>query len=144
MVRYDMMKLRFSKILEGLNMNKETIHATNAPAAVGPYVHAVKTGNLLFTSGQIGLDPVTGEMVEGIEAQAHQSLKNLGAVLEAASLTYSDVIKTTVFLDDMNDFAVVNAIYAEYFTGEAPARSCIEVAKLPKDAVIEIEAIATK
>ncbi len=125
-------------------MNKEAINAKNAPAAVGPYVHAVKAGEMVFTSGQLGLDPVTGNLAEGVEAQAHLSLKNLGAVLEAAGLTYSDVVKTTVFLDDMNDFAAINAIYAEYFTGEAPARSCVEVAKLPKGGLIEIEAIAVK
>lgn len=125
-------------------MNKEVINAKNAPAAVGPYVHAVKAGEMVFTSGQLGLDPVTGNLAEGVEAQAHLSLKNLGAVLEAAGLTYSDVVKTTVFLDDMNDFAAINAIYAEYFTGEAPARSCVEVAKLPKGGLIEIEAIAVK
>ncbi len=125
-------------------MTKEVINAKNAPAAVGPYVHAVKVGDIVFTSGQLGLDPVTGDMPEGVEAQAHLSLKNLGAVLEAAGLTYSDVIKTTVFLDNMNDFAAINAIYAEYFTGVAPARSCVEVAKLPKGGLIEIEAIAVK
>lgn len=125
-------------------MNKEIINAKNAPAAVGPYVHAVKAGEFVFTSGQLGLDPVTGEMADGVEAQAHVSLKNLGAVLEAAGLTYSDVVKTTVFLDDMNDFSVINGIYAEYFTGDAPARSCVEVSKLPKGGLIEIEAIAVK
>ncbi len=125
-------------------MIKEVINAKNAPAAVGPYVHAVKAGDLVFTSGQLGLDPVTGSLPEGVEAQAHQSLKNLGAVLNAAGLSYSDVVKTTVFLDDINDFAAINAIYAEYFTGETPARSCVEVAKLPKGGLIEIEAIAVK
>ena len=125
-------------------MNKEVINAKNAPAAVGPYVHAVKAGEMVFTSGQLGLDPVTGNLADGVEAQAHLSLKNLGAVLEAGGLTYSDVVKTTVFLDDMNDFAAINTIYAEYFTGEAPARSCVEVAKLPKGGLIEIEAIAVK
>lgn len=125
-------------------MNKEVINAKNAPAAVGPYVHAVKAGELLFTSGQLGLDPVTGEMPEGLKEQAHLSLKNLGEVLKEAGLTYSDVVKTTVFLDDMNDFATVNEIYAEYFNGVAPARSCVEVAKLPKGGLVEIEAIAVK
>jgi 2-iminobutanoate/2-iminopropanoate deaminase len=125
-------------------MNKEVINAKNAPVAVGPYVHAVKAGELLFTSGQLGLDPVTGEMPEGLKEQAHLSLKNLGEVLKEAGLTYSDVVKTTVFLDDMNDFATVNEIYAEYFNGIAPARSCVEVAKLPKGGLVEIEAIAVK
>jgi 2-iminobutanoate/2-iminopropanoate deaminase len=130
--------------MEEFKMNKESINAKNAPAAVGPYVHAVKAGDMVFTSGQLGLDPVTGNLPEGVEAQAHQSLKNLRAVLMAAGLSYSDVVKTTVFLDNMNDFAAINTIYAEYFTGEAPARSCVEVAKLPKGALIEIEAIAVK
>lgn len=125
-------------------MMKETVNAKNAPAAVGPYVHAVKAGEFVFTSGQLGIDPATGEMPEGVKAQAHLSLKNLGAVLEAAHLSYSDVVKTTVFLDDMNDFAAINEIYAEYFSGEAPARSCVEVAKLPKGGLIEIEAVAVK
>jgi 2-iminobutanoate/2-iminopropanoate deaminase len=130
--------------MEEFKMNKEIINANNAPAAVGPYVHAVKAGDFLFTSGQLGLDPVTGIMAEGVEAQAHLSLKNLGAILKEAGLTYSDVIKTTVFLDDMNDFGTINVIYAEYFQGEAPARSCVQVAKLPKGGLIEIEAIAVK
>lgn len=123
-------------------MNKTIINAKNAPAAVGPYVHAVKVGDFLFTSGQIGLIPETGTLQEGIVAQTEQVLKNLGAVLEEAGLSYSDVIKTTVFLDNINDFAVVNEIYAKYFSGEAPARSCVEVAHLPKDALVEIEVIA--
>lgn len=123
-------------------MDKTIIHAKNAPAAVGPYVHAVKVGDLLFTSGQIGLIPETGELQEGIVAQTEQVLKNLGAVLEAAGVGYADVVKTTVFLDDINDFATVNEIYARYFAEEAPARSCVEVSKLPKGALVEIEVIA--
>ena len=122
----------------------KTIFAEKAPAAVGPYVHAVGTENLVFTSGQLGLDPETGILPEGIEAQTHQALKNLGAVLEAAGLGYQDVVRTMVFLDNMDDFAAVNQIYAEYFKGEAPARSCVEVARLPKGGLIEIEAIAAK
>lgn len=121
-------------------MNKTVIHAKNAPAAVGPYVHAVKVGDFLFTSGQIGLIPETGELQEGIQAQTEQVLKNLGAVLEEAGLTYDDVIKTTVFLQNISDFAVVNEIYAKYFLNQA--RSCVEVAHLPKDALVEIEVIA--
>lgn len=123
---------------------KKAINANNAPAAVGPYVHAVEVGEMVFTSGQLGLDPVTGELPEGIEAQTHQSLKNLGAVLEAAGSDFDHVVKTTVFLDNIGDFAAVNAIYAEYFNGEVPARSCVEVAKLPKGGLVEIEAIAVK
>lgn len=123
---------------------KKAINANNAPAAVGPYVHAVEVGEMLFTSGQLGLDPATGELPEGVEAQTHQSLKNLGAVLEAAGSDFDHVVKTTVFLDNIGDFAAVNAIYAEYFKGEVPARSCVEVAKLPKGGLVEIEAIAVK
>ena len=123
---------------------KKTIHAEKAPAAVGPYVHAVEAGNLVFTSGQLGLIPETGVLPEGIEAQTHQALKNLGAVLEAAGLDYKDVVRTMVFLDNMDDFAVVNQIYAEYFKDEAPARSFVEAARLPKGGLIEIEAIAAR
>lgn len=125
-------------------MTKTVINAKKAPAAVGPYVHAVKAGNLVFTSGQIGLIPETGVLAEGIVAQTEQVLKNLGAVLEEVGLSYEDVIKTTVFLDDINDFAAVNEIYAKYFIGDAPARSCVEVAALPKGALIEIEVIAAE
>ncbi len=123
-------------------MKKTIINAKNAPAAVGPYVHAVKAGNFVFTSGQIGLIPETGVLARGIAAQTEQVLKNLGTVLSEAGLAYTDVIKTTVFLDSMDDFAVVNEIYAKYFTGDAPARSCVEVASLPKEALVEIEVIA--
>ena len=97
-------------------MTKTIINAKNAPAAVGPYVHAVKAGNFVFTSGQIGLIPETGVLAEGIAAQTEQVLKNLGAVLAEAGLTYTDVIKTTVFLDSIDDFATVNEIYAKYFS----------------------------
>ena len=123
-------------------MTKITINAINAQAAVGPYVHAVKVGDLVFTSGQIGLIPETGVLAEGIVSQTEQVLKNLGAVLAEAGLTYSDVIKTTVFLDNIDDFGTVNEIYAKYFTGDAPARSCVEVAALPKGALVEIEVVA--
>ena len=124
-------------------MNK-TISAANAPAAVGPYCHAKLAGNTLYTSGQLGLVPSTGALPEGVEAQARQALDNLGAVLQAAGMDFADVTKTTVFLTDINDFAAVNSIYAEYFTGQAPARSCVQVAALPKGALFEIEAVAVK
>ncbi|GKH47395.1 MULTISPECIES: RidA family protein [Anaerotruncus] len=124
-------------------MNK-MISAKNAPAAVGPYSHAVLAGNTLYTSGQLGLDPVSGELAAGVEAQAKQALENLRAVLETAGMDFQDVTKTTVFLSDMGDFAAINAIYAQYFTGEAPARSCVQVAALPKGAAFEIEAVAVK
>ena len=122
----------------------QTITATNAPAAVGPYCHAKLAGNTLYTSGQLGLIPATGKMAEGVEAQARQALDNLGAILKAAGMDYCDVTKTTVFLADIKDFAAINAICAEYFTGEAPARSCIQVAALPMGGLFEIEAVAVK
>ncbi|MCI9295064.1 MAG: RidA family protein [Lawsonibacter sp.] len=124
-------------------MNK-TITAQNAPAAVGPYCHAKLAGGTLYTSGQLGLIPATGELPEGVEAQASQALDNLKQVLSAAGMGFADVVKTTVFLADMNDFAAINAIYAKYFPGEAPARSCVQVAALPKGALFEIEAIAVQ
>ena len=124
-------------------MNK-MISAKNAPAAVGPYSHAVLAGNTLYTSGQLGLDPVSGELAAGVEAQAKQALENLRAVLETAGMDFQDVTKTTVFLSDMGDFAAINAIYAQYFPGDAPARSCVQVAALPKGAAFEIEAVAVK
>ena len=123
---------------------RTTITANNAPAAVGPYVHAVMAGDIVFTSGQLGLIPETGELAEGVEAQAEQALKNLAAVLEAAGMTLQNVVKTTVFLADINDFGKINAIYANYFTGDAPARSCVQAAALPKGGLFEIEAIAVK
>ena len=122
----------------------QTITAQNAPAAVGPYCHAKLAGNTLYTSGQLGLIPATGELPQGVEAQAAQALENLKAVLAAAGMDCADVVKTTVFLADMGDFAAVNAIYAQYFPGEAPARSCVQVAALPKGAQFEIEAVAVK
>ncbi len=124
-------------------MNKPII-AEKAPAAVGPYVHAVEAGNMLFCSGQLGLDPVTGELPQGVEAQTIQSLSNLEAVLKEAEYSKTDVVKTTVFIDNMDDFGKVNEIYAEFFGDHKPARSCVEVAKLPKAALVEIECIACK
>lgn len=137
--------MELSKLIvkEAVFMNK-TISAANAPAAVGPYCHAKLAGNTLYTSGQLGLDPVTGELAQGVEAQARQALENLGVILKEAGMDFQDVTKTTVFLADMGDFAAINAIYAEYFTGEAPARSCVAVAALPKGGLFEIEAVAVK
>ena len=123
---------------------KEIIATPNAPAAIGPYAQAVDGGSVLITSGQLGLDPATGALAQGVEAQARQALENLGAVLRAAGMDYADVTKTTVFLADMGDFAAINAIYAEFFTGEAPARSCVAVKELPKGGLFEIEAVAVK
>lgn len=113
-----------------------------APAAIGPYSQAVITGNLLFSSGQIALDPETGVVVgETIEEQTEQAMKNLGAILEEAGLSYGDVVKTVCFLDDMEDFAAFNEIYGKYFT-EKPARSCVAVETLPKGVLCEVEVIA--
>ena len=124
-------------------MNK-TIATASAPAAIGPYCQAKLCGNTLYTSGQLGLIPSEGKLADGVEAQAEQALKNLGAILKEAGMDYNDVVKTTVFLADIKDFAAINAIYAEYFTGEAPARSCVQVAALPKGALFEIEAVAVQ
>ncbi len=122
----------------------QTITAPNAPAAVGPYCHAKLAGSTLYTSGQLGLIPATGVLPEGVEAQAAQALDNLTAVLAAAGMTCGDVVKTTVFLADMGDFAAVNAVYANYFPVDPPARSCVQAAALPKGALFEIEAVAVK
>jgi len=123
-------------------MKKEIIQTANAPAPVGPYSQAVKAGNMLYCSGQIPLHPATGAIPEGIEAQTRQVLQNLKAVLTAGGADFASVVKTTVFLKDMNDFPAMNAIYAEAFTNAAPARSTVQVARLPKDVLVEIDAIA--
>jgi len=123
---------------------KNPIISDKAPAAVGPYVHAVDTGNVIFCSGQLGIDPATGELVEGVEAQTKQSLINLGAVLKEAGYDYKDVVKTLIFLDDINDFTAMNQVYSEFFSEDKPARSCVEVANIPKGALVEIECIAVK
>jgi len=123
------------------------ISTENAPAAIGPYVQAVDLGNMLFTSGQIPVDPKTGLVADDIAAQARQSLENVRAIVEAAGLSVANIIKTTVFVKDLNDFATVNAAYEAFFTqhnAPFPARSCVEVARLPKDVQIEIEAIAVR
>jgi len=121
---------------------KEAINVAGAPAAVGPYVHAVKTGELIFTSGQLGLNPQDGSLPDGIEAQTRQSLTNLKTVLEGCGSDFNHVVKTTIFLDNMDHFGKVNEIYGEYFAETFPARSCVEVARLPKGGLIEIEAVA--
>lgn len=124
---------------------KKIISTDKAPAAIGPYSQAIEAGNFVFTSGVIPIDPATGELVTGsIEVQAEQAIKNLAALLTEAGTSTEKTIKTTVFIKDMNDFAKVNEIYAKYFTTDFPARSCVEVARLPKDVLIEIEAIAEK
>lgn len=121
---------------------KSIICSKNAPAALGPYSQAVKAGNILFLSGQLGINPATGELAQGVEAQTRQALENLKAVLAEAGATPANVCKTTVFLTDINDFQAVNAIYAQTFATEPPARSCVQIAALPKGACVEIELIA--
>ena len=123
-------------------MNKEVIFTEKAPKAIGPYSQAQKVGDLLFTSGQIPLNPSTGELVTEIKAATKQSLENVKAILEAAGTSLENVVKTVVYIKDMNDFGEVNEVYGEYLKEDAPARSCVEVARLPKDALVEIEAIA--
>ena len=124
-------------------MANQVIHTENAPAAIGPYSQAVKAGNLLFVSGQVPFVPETMEIVEGdVKAQTAQSLKNLQAILKEAGADFSNVVKTTVFIKDMNEFAQINEVYAEYFGENKPARACVEVARLPKDVKVEIELIS--
>ncbi|HIR31919.1 MAG TPA: RidA family protein [Candidatus Faecousia faecavium] len=123
-------------------MAKNVLNTKNAPGAVGPYVQGIQTNNLVVCSGQLGIDPTTGKMPETVAEQAHCSMKNMGAILKEAGCDYSNIIKTTIFLTDMNDFAVVNEIYKSYFDGNYPARSCIQVAKLPLNGLVEIECMA--
>ena len=125
-------------------MTRLTVSTAGAPAAIGPYSQAIAIDGLLFCSGQLGLDPATGELVEGVEAQAERSLRNLSAVLDAAGLGWADVVKTTVFLAAMADFAAVNAVYARFMPDPPPARSTVQVAALPKGGLVEIEAIARR
>ena len=124
-------------------MQKEVIVAEEAPKAIGPYSAGVKAGNFVYTAGQLGIDPASGAFVEGgIEAETRQALKNLQAVLEAAGSSLDNVIKTTVFLRDMNEFALMNGVYGQFFTANYPARSAVQVARLPLDGAVEIEAVA--
>ncbi len=123
---------------------KQIISTPNAPQAIGPYSQAVEANGFVFVSGQIPIVPATGQMPEGIEAQTEQVMRNIGAILEATGLTYSNVVKTTVLLKSIADFATMNGIYAKYFTADCPARAAFEVAALPKGALIEVEVIACK
>ena len=125
-------------------MSRNVIATSSAPAAIGPYSQAVAVDGLLYTSGQLGVDPATGKLLEGIEAQAERALTNLEAVLAAAGMTTANVVKTGVFLSDLANFAAMNAIYASHFVAPAPARSTFQVAALPLGALIEIEAVARK
>ena len=120
----------------------KTVSTNKAPAAIGPYSQAQIVGDLVFCSGQIPVIPETGALAQGLEAQANQVFKNIAALLTAAGSDISKVVKTTVFIKNMDDFASINAIYAQYFTEPFPARSCVEVARLPKDVLLECEAIA--
>ena len=124
---------------------KQVISTHQAPAAIGPYSQAIRVGNLLYTSGQIPINPATGNFVDGsIKEQTRQSLTNIKAILEEAGLTMAHVVKTTVFMADMNDFANMNAVYAEFFTEPYPARSAVAVKTLPKGALVEIEVVAAE
>lgn len=124
-------------------MNKEIINTSNAPSAIGPYSQGVKVGNMLFVSGQIPVDPTNNEIPKTIEEQTRQSLENVKAILKEAGIDLNSVVKTTVFLTDLNDFVKMNEVYAMYFDGEIkPARAAVEVSRLPKDVKVEIEAIA--
>lgn len=125
-------------------MKHQTICAANAPTAVGPYCHAKLCGDTLYTSGQLGLNPQTGVLADGVQAQAKQALENLGAVLQAAGMDYSHVVKTTVFLANIGDFSAINEVYASFFPENPPARSCVQAGALPMGGLFEIEAIAVK
>lgn len=123
---------------------KQSLNVNGAPAAVGPYSHAVKANGFIYVSGQLGLDPDTGSLPESIESQTRQSLENLKTIVEGCGSDLKHIVKTGIFLADINDFGKVNEIYAEYFTDEKPARSCVEVANLPKGGLVEIEVIAVE
>lgn len=121
---------------------KQVISTTGAPGAIGPYSQAIKAGNFVYTSGQLPIDPANGELIGDIKKATERSLENVKAILEEAGTSLDKVIKTVVFLKDMNDFASMNEVYGTYFKENPPARSCVQVAKLPKDAVVEIEVVA--
>ena len=123
---------------------KQVISTSNAPAAIGPYSQAIEVNGMVYTSGQIPVNPATGEIADSIEGQARQVMENVKNLLEAAGTSMGNVVKTTVFIKDMNDFGKINEIYAEYFEGACPARSCVEVARLPRDVLMEMEAVAVK
>ena len=123
---------------------RQAISSDGAPKAIGPYSQAIRAGQLLFLSGQVPLDPATGQLVGGdIAAQTRRVMDNLGAVLNAAGLSFADIVRTTIFLADINDFAAVNEVYGSYFSAPAPARATVQVARLPKDARVEIDAVAS-
>ena len=123
---------------------KTIINTANAPAAIGPYAQGWYTETMVFTSGQLGIDVETGKLAEDVKGQAHATMKNVGAVLAEAGAEYSDILKTTVFVQNLDDFAVVNEVYGSYFTDTYPARSCVQVAKLPLGGLVEIECVALR
>ena len=125
-------------------MTRQAISTGGAPGAIGPYSQAIRSGDMLFCSGQLGLDPVSGELADGVEAQADRALRNLRSVLDAAGLGFDDVVKTTIFLADIGDFSAVNEVYARFMPDPPPARSTIQVAALPKGGRVEIEAVARR
>lgn len=123
---------------------RQAVSTPSAPAAIGPYSQAIRAGSLLFVSGQIPIDPATGNMVDGdVAAQTHRVFQNISAILDAAGATLDDVVRTTVYLADMNDFGAMNAVYGTYFSSPAPARATVQAARLPKDARVEIDVIAS-
>ena len=125
-------------------MGRQAVSSPSAPAAIGPYSQAIRAGSLLFVSGQIPIDPATGALVQGdIAAQTHRVFKNLAAILEAAGASFDDVVRATVYLADMDDFAIVNDVYGTYFSSPAPARATVQAARLPRDARVEIDVIAS-
>lgn len=121
---------------------KQVLHTEKSPAAIGPYAQGWKVGDMVYTSGQRGIDMETGKLAEGVEAQARASMRNVGEILKAAGASYGDVVKTTIFVKDLADFKTVNTVYAEFFDGVYPARSCVQVAALPMGGLVEIEAVA--
>ncbi|MEG0639697.1 MAG: RidA family protein [Clostridia bacterium] len=123
-------------------MKKAVIHSAKAPAAIGPYSQAIQAGGMLFTSGQLGIDPATGALAPDVEAQTDQAMRNLGEILAQAGLTYASILKTTVFVADLADFSIVNTVYQGFFKSDYPARSCVQVAALPKGGLVEIECVA--
>ena len=137
-----LLAVRISAVAKMASITRQIISTAKAPAAIGPYSQAVRVGDTIYLSGSLGLVPETMELAEGIEAQAHQSLKNIGEVLKAAGVGYGNVVKTTVLLASIDDFAKVNDIYKQYFTSNFPARAAYQVAVLPKHALVEIEAVA--
>ena len=125
-------------------MSKSVLHTSSAPAAIGPYSQAIQVGDRVLTSGQLGIIPETGELAVGVEAQTEWAMRNLGEILKQAGMGYENILKTTVFVQDLADFAKINAVYATFFDGAYPARSCVQVAALPKGGLVEIECIAGK